>query len=151
VPVQRTTHYTEAEVDGVAFFDSISSEVIEVTFTGILVGTAILWGLSALVVQPIASYLLTRKLKGDPEYALALASGDAQIQLDEGKQKYIQSQATKYFVLADVGILAVAGFLIGLLSGYFFIGFSWKAKYWPGMAAFILSSVGGAVLNSGAM
>jgi hypothetical protein len=42
--------------------------------------------------------------------------------------------------------MCVAGFLLGLVSGSYFIGISWKARDWPGMIAFIIASAIGSSL-----
>ena len=39
-----------------------------ITFEGILIGTGILWALNAILVSPITSYLVSRKLS-EPAYA----------------------------------------------------------------------------------
>jgi len=48
-------------------------------FEGILIGTAILWGLTALVVQPIVNHLVTGKLKMIPAYATLLAKPEDEV------------------------------------------------------------------------
>jgi hypothetical protein len=92
---------------------------------GILIGTGIVWALSALLVIPIAKALTgSRNIETDAE-------------IDTG-----------YFILVDVLVLGIAGFLIGLLLGWFFIGISWQAKSWPGTIAFIVSSLIGSAMGS---
>jgi len=118
------------------------------TLIGILIGTAILWGLSFLVVRPLARYLQTRQLKQKPEYAHLFKEGGTEGELDEAQQKSIQSLATRSFILADVAVLGIAGFLIGLFSGHYFVGISLGAKSWPGMIAFIILSIGGSALHA---
>lgn len=54
---------------------------------------------------------------------------------------------TGYYILADVIVLGVAGLLIGLVTGSYFIGFSWKAKDWPGMIVFIIASLIGSAVH----
>ena len=120
------------------------------SFTGILIGTGILWGITVLIIQPIVGHLLVRKLQEKPEYAPLLEKKDEEIELNEDQQSYVNSLATKLFIAVDTAILGIAGLLIGVFSGYYFIGFSWEAKSWPGMIAFIASSFYGALLYAGA-
>jgi hypothetical protein len=54
---------------------------------------------------------------------------------------------TGYYILADVIVLGVAGGLMGLISGYYLIGFSFKPKDWPGMIVFIVSSLIGSFIH----
>lgn len=103
-------------------------------FTGILIGTAILWGLTALFVIPLTEWFVSRRLQ-EPAYTHLKAEN-----LDESAQKELESLGTRYFILADVLILGIAGFIAGLL-GYWFIGIALDARGWPGMIAFILTSV----------
>lgn len=119
------------------------------TFEGILIGTAVLWGLSAFVVQPLTVYLLENSLKKEPQYVHLLKEGGKEVKLSEGEERHINSLATKYFILSDTAVLGIAGFLIGVFSGYFFVGFTWEAKGWPGMIAFIASSIIGSALKVG--
>jgi len=57
----------------------------------------------------------------------------------------IDSVSAGAFVLAHVLILGVAGLLLGALFGIYFIGFSTKAKMWPGMIALIIASIIGSM------
>lgn len=99
----------------------------------IIIGTAILWGLTALFVVPLADYWLKRTLQ-EPAYAHLRGT-----ELAERDQATSKSLATKYYILADVLVLGVAGFIGGLL-GYWFFGISFETKGWPGMVAFIAAS-----------
>jgi len=121
------------------------------TFTGILIGTAILWGLSLIFVQPLTGYLIENRLRKEPGYAHLLETDPDEVTLTEDEEKFINSLATKYYILSDVLVMGVAGFLIGAFSGFFFIGFSFEGKGWPGMIAFITSSIGGSIINAGGM
>lgn len=107
----------------------------------IIVGTAILWSLTALFVGPLADYWLKRTLQG-PAYA-HLQGTD----LTERDQATLQGLATKYYILADVLVLGTAGCIGGLL-GYRFFGISFEAKGWPGMIAFIAASFLGVGLRT---
>lgn len=101
---------------------------------GILIGTAILWGLTAIFVVPLTEWLVARRLR-EPGYAHLDAEN-----LDERSLKELQSLVNRYFILADVLVLGIAGLLAGLL-GFWFIGISFEARGWPGMITFILTSI----------
>jgi len=107
----------------------------------IIIATAILWGVTALFVVPLANYWLKRKLE-EPGYA-HLGGTD----LGDQDQAALKGLATKYYILADLLVLSVAG-LIGGLMGYWFLGISLKAEGWPGMIAFIAASFLGVGLRS---
>lgn len=103
---------------------------------GIIIGTAVLWLLGLLVVNPITKYFVSRKL------AQAYAGGyQAQIMTDA------QNIYNRIYILTDVIILGIAGLLMGLFAGWFFIGISWRARDWPGLIAFIGLSVLGSNLH----
>jgi hypothetical protein len=108
------------------------------SFLSILIATGILWGLTALVVMPLTGYLVGRKLQ-EPAYAHLNKDED---ELSEDDKKQLESLATKYFILADVLVLGIAGFVIGLF-GYYLIGIAFDRRGWPGMIAFIAASLTG--------
>jgi hypothetical protein len=99
----------------------------------VLIATAILWGLNALLIVPISSLLLKRRLVAD---GLGhLLSGE----LTTHDQERLKGLGTKYYIITDLTVLGTAGFIGGLL-GYYFIGVAFAAKGWPGMIAFIAAS-----------
>ena len=100
---------------------------------GILIGTAILWALTAVLVVPLTSLCLGRKMA-----AAGVVAASLETLPDEEKARW-RRVATNYYVLWDVIVLGTAG-LIGGLLGYYFIGVSLEAKGWPGMVAFIAAS-----------
>jgi hypothetical protein len=106
----------------------------------ILVGTAILWGLTALVVVPLAQVLARQRQVG------AVAGADQSLEESEVAETE-GSIPTDCFITADVLVLSAAGLLVGLLSGYFFLGFAWGWKRWPGIICFIFCSLLGAALH----
>lgn len=114
-----------------------------------IVGTAILWLLITFVSIPLARYLAQL---GSGEPAQAPPTGkkieptEEEISASENKKNEIDLIPTGYFIVSDVLVLGIAGFLIGLVSGYYFIGISTKAKHWPGMIAFIIMSIVGATI-----
>ncbi len=100
---------------------------------GIMIGTLILWGLTAILVKPLASYCVSRRMAA--EGVAATASEEQTIEV----KQYWAKVATQYYILWDVVILGIAGFIGGLL-GFWFIGVSLEAKGWPGMITFIAAS-----------
>ena len=62
------------------------------------------------------------------------------------QQEELNSLTTKYYILADVIVLGIAG-MIGGLIGYQFIGISFQAKGWPGILAFMATSLIGSSLR----
>lgn len=94
---------------------------------GWIVGTLILWGLKGITAA----------------FARTLA-GRSTADSKEG----VEEIPTRHYVLADVMVLGIAGLLLGLLAGCFFIGVSFRAKDWPGMIAFIAASLVGASLHA---
>jgi hypothetical protein len=104
---------------------------------GILIGTGILWLLKAVLVMPIAHYLTNRQLV---KQAGALSpEGQANVP--------VEAIDTKLYILVDLLVMGTAGFLLGIIVGWFFIGITWEGKSWPGMIAFIGSSVLGSMMH----
>ena len=113
-----------------------------ITFEGILIGTGILWALNAILVAPITSYLVSRKLS---EPAYAHLNGNLETAANEAK---INSLVTQSYILVDTLVLGIAGFVFGAIAGWYFIGISFEAKGWPGMIAFIVMSMIGASVKA---
>lgn len=131
-----------------------------------IIGTAILLGLKIIGTIPLANYLYKRK---EPEHTQPIVSkipaAEKVIREDEERKEKVKEmpiettsgQATgrerpetkekaetipnKYYIIADVLVMAVAGFLLGFISGWYFIGISLKARDWPGMIVFIIASL----------
>jgi len=103
-------------------------------FLNFLLGTGILWGLTLLLVVPLADYLLGRRL-ARPDCAHLRGE-----ELGDEEKQALQAMATKYYVLADVLVLGAAGFVGGLL-GYSLIGVALDDRNWPGMIALVTSSL----------
>jgi len=106
----------------------------------IVIGTAILWGVTAFVVIPLAQVLARRR-----QAAAASAAGHSL-----GESEAAQGEPpipTDCFIMADVLVLSAIGLLIGLASGYFLLGFAWSWKHWPGILCLIVFSVLGAALH----
>lgn len=101
----------------------------------IFVATAGLWILELLFVTPLAAFL-SRRSTARPAVA-GTGSVVAPAPID-----------TASYVLASVLVLGSAGLLLGL-AGYWFVGFSMKAKGWPGILAFIGLSLLGCQLAKG--
>ncbi len=103
-----------------------------------LFATAALWILELLFVCPLAA-LFSRRSASHAVLAGGAASvaGPARTGIDNGS-----------YILASVLVLGSAGLLLGL-AGYWFVGFSMKAKAWPGMLAFIGLSLLGCQMAKG--
>ncbi len=102
----------------------------------VLFATAALWILDLLFVNPLAAFFSRRKaprLAGIDGVAIPEAGAGT----DAGN-----------YILASVLVLGSAGLLLGL-AGYWFVGFSMRAKAWPGMLAFIGLSLLGYQLSKG--
>lgn len=112
-----------------------------INFGGILIGTGILWGLNAILVTPLTNLLIQKKLR-TPAYAHL--NGDTKTVAEEPEFKNL---VIRSYLLIDTIVLGLAGFLFGVLFGWFFIGISFNAKGWPGLIAFILMSVLGSSLR----
>ena len=99
----------------------------------ILIGTAIVWILSAVFVTPLAKALATHRL----------ATADLAYAGEPGTPNNTQARhasiATQSYILADVLVMGIAGLIAGL-SGYWFIGISTKAAGWPGILTFAAAS-----------
>jgi len=128
-----------------------------------IVGTAILWVLK-LITIPFAKLLAGDRVKkitsvapapsneavippnstGEPIPTPAPTPAPAPTSAPAQVEEVIP---TGYYILADVIVLGVAGVLMGLISGYYFIGFSFKPKDWPGMIVFIISSLIGSLIH----
>lgn len=97
---------------------------------GIVIGTGLLWLLGFFVVRPLTKMLINRQLAPQPAY------GDL-VQDENGLSQKAESLFTKTYIMVDVGVMAAAGLLMGLITGWYFIGLSWKARDWPGLIVFI--------------
>jgi hypothetical protein len=116
-----------------------------ITAQGLIIGTGILWVLSALVVSPLTTYVLKQRLMKPAYSHIEINQADA-ASLPEVKSLAIQS-----YILVDTLVLATAGFLMGVTCGWYFIGISFEVKGWPGMIAFIGMSILGSSLHSSIM
>jgi hypothetical protein len=106
----------------------------------ILFATAALWLLEALCVAPLAVYLSRRS-----RVRATVAAGQGVAALDAGAPATID---TGSYITASVLVLGTAGLLLGL-AGFWFVGFSTRAKSWPGILAFIALSLLGCGLTKG--
>jgi len=109
-------------------------------FTGILIGTGILWGLTVLVVLPVARLIQRHWL------VPALSSTSQDQSNKEGKVPFGGSISPSAFMIADVLVLGVAGFLLGVTTGWWFVGLAFQRYHWPGLLAFVGASWLGAHL-----
>jgi len=118
-----------------------------------IIGTAVLWVLK-LITIPFAKLLAGDRVKqvvpaSPPPLVEADNTQDAPSQpTPQAPVPAVQEVIpTGYYILADVIIMGVAGGLLGLIFGVYFIGFSFKPKDWPGMIVFILGSLAGSLLH----
>lgn len=96
-----------------------------------LIPTLMLWIINALLVMPLAQKWTLK--------AANIPQGADIKNLGEETQRKIKRILVRKYIIMDIIILGIAGFIGGLL-GYFFVGVSFEAKGWPGMVAFILAS-----------
>ena len=69
--------------------------------------------------------------------------------MTEADHRYWQGVYNKIYILWDVIILGICGFLFGYIFGFGLIGISFSPMGWPGMIAFIGLSFLGAFLRGG--
>jgi NADH:ubiquinone oxidoreductase subunit 2 (subunit N) len=108
-------------------------------FLGIIIGTGIIWLLTALVVNPVARALTNARNR---ELQLSFNDGRSSIQA-----KATTQVSTGYYILVNVIVLGIAGLLLGYLARWFFIGFAWEKKSWPGVIAFVVTSIIGVLIS----
>ena len=106
---------------------------------GFILGTGIVWILTALLVIPLAR-AFTRSGRKRPQ--ASAEGGPVVVEANAAPEI-----ATGYFILADVVVLTIAGLLLGLVLGWFFIGITWQARSWPGLIAFIVASFLGSAMH----
>ena len=118
-----------------------------------IVGTLILWVLKAVTVW-FARMLAGKSVPTESPPASPAPSTEIATPAEAGSQPApIEPQSaqvgipTGYYILADVIVLGVAGLLLGGVTGSYFIGFSWRAKDWPGMIVFIIASFIGSAIH----
>lgn len=118
-----------------------------------IIGTAILWVLKTIGTIPLAK-LLTRSL-GNPEPAPPSMPEDEMSLSEDAYTPQATSRRAKipagYYILADVMVMSFGGLLLGLVTGYYFIGISLRIRDWPGMLAFIAASFVGSLFNPGGL
>ena len=132
-----------------------------------IIGTAVLWVLKLLTI-PFAKLLAGDRVKkvmpsgtipptsmdmpaGDEAQSIMPSDAepvvDTEVQPVQAPVKAEEQIPTGFYILADVIIMGVAGGFLGLISGYYFIGFSWKPRDWPGMIVFIVASLVGSLIH----
>jgi len=112
-----------------------------ITFEGILIGTGILWVLTAILVVPLTNYVVKQRLKA-PAYAHVNGDMEKAAELPGFK-----TLVTTSYIVVDMLVLGTAGFLMGLIMGWYFMGISFEARGWPGMIAFIVASIMGSTIH----
>jgi hypothetical protein len=106
----------------------------------ILIGTAILWGLTSLIILPLTKMSFSRRITEEGLNETSISA------MSEETKKQWQSIYNQYYMFWDVVVLGIVG-LIGGILGYYFIGVSFEARGWPGMIAFIIASFVGLSLK----
>lgn len=101
---------------------------------GWIIGTAFLWIVTYICVNPVARHIATHRL------------GKTRVPSYE-KKVDPQSIPDRYFMFSGALIFTILGFLVGLLFRTYFIGLSWKKRHLPGVAALILASLAGTFFN----
>jgi hypothetical protein len=110
---------------------------------GFIIGMAILWGLTLIVINPLVNYIVDNKMREEGVFVDEFGA------LPPDEQKYWEKYAGRTYIMVDMLVLGVAGFLMGYILGLWLIGISFSAKGWPGMLAFIALSFLGASLRMG--
>ena len=124
---------------------------------GLLIGTAVIWALTYLIVMPISEFLTNRRI-AKPTDVIYLPQKTGTID-SKSLEEIITSRTNDYpfrkeriynriFIITDVVVLGIAGFLMGFMIGWYFIGITWKARSIPAMLTFIGLSFAGAYLHS---
>lgn len=105
-----------------------------------VIGTAVLWVLKTIGTIPLAKLLFNSF--GNPEPAPPMESQmppSEDVAIPQAASRRVQIP-TIYYIMADVAVMGIGGFLLGLISNSFFIGISLRARDWPGMLTFIAAS-----------
>ena len=113
-----------------------------------IIGTAILWVVKAIGTVPLAKYLSRSRKPGytQPTESEALQPEEVVGEGEKQKGEKVEAIPTGSYILADMLVMCIAGFLLGLATGSYFIGISWKGRDWPGMITFIIASAIGSSL-----
>jgi hypothetical protein len=101
----------------------------------VLICTLIMWGLTAIAVVPLAKRMFAKAVASNPEMSLAANSES----LSEEMKAKLQSLYNTIFIKADVLVMGIAGFIVGM-AGFPMFGFAWKANAWPGLLALMGAS-----------
>lgn len=102
---------------------------------GWIIGTAFLWIVTYICVNPVAGYLATHRLRKTQG-------------LSYEREISPESIPERYFMFSGALIFTVLGFLVGILFSTYFIGLSWKKRHLPGVAALILASLAGSLFSA---
>ncbi len=105
-------------------------------FVSFIVGTAIIWGVILIFVNPLTKVLAIARLRSTSS-------------VGEHGPIDTTSIPERYYMFMGSLIFAVIGLLIGVATGIFFVGFSWKKRDLPGMGTFVMSSIAGSCINIG--
>ena len=114
--------------------------VKQMNILGFVIGTGTLWILEVMVVNPLSRLLSNLS----PRVLQLSLCGDEN---EATHQKTKPDVPTLLYIVVDVLVLGLAGFVLSLALGWFFIGVAGKTRGWPGMIAFIVLSIAGATIH----
>jgi len=101
-------------------------------FLGFIIGMAVLWGVLYGLVYPVTESFARGRL----ETATGLG----------GKKINPESIPIRYYSFFGSLIFTIIGFMMGVLFGMYFIGFSLRGRDLPGVFSLIVASVSGSML-----
>ena len=104
----------------------------------ILVATGIVWGLTVLLVIPLARVIQRRWING------RLITHRTE---ERAHNATPPGPSPAAFIIADVAVLGIAGFVFGISTGWWFVGIAFGRYHWPGLLVFIATSFLGANLH----
>ncbi len=88
----------------------------------ILITTAALWLIDLFIVLPLARFFAK---KYHPKMS----------------KDNVNGVPSWYYILADVLVLSVGGFLVGITTGWYFFGIAFRKEGWPGIIVLFVTSL----------
>jgi asparagine N-glycosylation enzyme membrane subunit Stt3 len=101
-------------------------------FLGFIIGMAVLWGVLYVLVYPVTESFARGRLEA--------ATGM------HGKNINPESIPIRYYSFFGSLIFTIIGFMMGLLFGMYFIGFSLRGRDLPGVFSLVVASFSGSML-----
>jgi hypothetical protein len=130
------------------------------TIVSLVVVTAIVNGVTILIANPLAQKwyqelerrmrVVNAQMPMPGQFIYKPLWGKVKFIREEFAEEKLSKLAETCFILTDIAILAIVGFLSGLL-GFAFIGIPLSGKALPGMIAFIVMSFLGLGLTHGGL